>query len=277
MTLFILTIIPIVAVCQRHDNTTLLGYKGGSFSPPGDIFGISVLTFPDGKLQIEENFDLGMYFDATNSILSDSNGLLQMYTNGGDIGTVQWDIMQNGADLTDDGPGPNIWPQMALSLPKPGNGNRIILLYGDEEFFWPYGPDGIVWVVSNNLYAAEIDMSLNNGLGKVISRGQMVIEDTLSIGKFTATKHANGRDWWLLAHEQFSNRYHSLLIDPYGIHNMGSQTVGTPYDDGVGQACFSPDGAHYVIMDGVDFDTSNAVGCSINIYDFDRCTGMLFN
>jgi len=262
---------------QFHDNTILLGYYGGWITPPGDGLGISVLTFPDGRLNIKENEILTMYFGMTNAILSDSNGVLQMYTNGGDIGNSLWDNIEYGDTLTDDGPGPNIWPQFALALPKPGPGNRIVLLYGDEEYFSFTDPDTVLWIVSLNLYAAEIDMNLNNGLGKVISRGELVIEDTLALGKFTATKHANGRDWWILAHEKNSNTYHRLLLDPSGIHHAGTQTIGLPYTDGVGQACFSPNGEYYVIVDGVDFDTTTLVGCYINIYNFDRCTGLLSN
>ncbi|MBL7797706.1 MAG: PKD domain-containing protein [Saprospiraceae bacterium] len=203
--------------------------------------------------------------------------MLQMYTNGGDIGNVQWGNMENGETLTNDGPGPNIWPQFALALPKPGPSDRIVLLYGDEEYFSFTDPDTVLWIVSLNLYAAEIDMNLNNGLGEVISRGEVAIEDTLALGKFTATKHANGRDWWILAHKKNSNTYHRLLLDPSGIHHAGMQTIGLRYTDGVGQACFSPNGEYYVIVDGVDFDTTTSVGCYINIYNFDRCSGLLSN
>ncbi|MFN0016124.1 MAG: PKD domain-containing protein [Saprospiraceae bacterium] len=274
--LLLANILPICLFGQFHDNTTLLGYRGGQFSPPGDAFGISVLTFPDGKLLVQENLELGMYFDGTNAITSDSNGILQMYTNGGDIGNVQWGNMENGETLTNDGPGPNIWPQFALALPKPGPGNRIALLYGDEELFSFTDPDTILWIVSLNLYAAEIDMNLNNGLGKVISRGEVVIGDTLGIGKFTATKHANGRDWWILAHEHDTDRFYRLLLDPEGIHNLGRQSVGVPFLDGFGQACFSPNGEHYVRYEGIDYDTAGHGGF-FHFYDFDRCTGLLSN
>jgi len=262
---------------QFHDNTILLGYYGGWITPPGDGLGISVLTFPDGKLHIEENEVLTMYFDGTNAALSDSSGSVQMYSNGIWIGNSVWDTLENSEGLTNDGLLRSIWPQFALALPKPGPGNRIVLLYGDEKQYWFSEPDTALWIVSQNLYAAEIDMNLNNGLGKVISRGEVVIEDTLALGKFTAAKHANGRDWWILAHKKNSNTYHRLLLDPSGIHHAGTQTIGLPYTDGVGQACFSPNGAYYVIVDGVDFDTTTLVGCYINIYNFDRCSGLLSN
>jgi hypothetical protein len=272
-----LLLLPLGLLAQFHDNTTLLGYYGGWITPPNDKYGITMLTFPDGSLHMEENEELTMYFDATNAIISDSNGVLQFYTNGTDIGNTVWDTLENGETLVDDGAGPNIWPQLALALPRPGHAGRYLLLYGDEEMYRPFGPFGDLWITSGGLFAAEVDMTLNGGLGKVISRGQAVVEDTLSMGKFTACKHANGRDWWILAHENYTNRYYRMLLDPDGVHLVGLQTIGTPYQDGVGQACFSPNGEKYVVIDVVDFDTATVVGCTINVYDFDRCTGLLSN
>lgn len=109
----------------------------------------------------------------------------------------------------------------------------------------------------------------------MISRGQVVIDDTLSMGKFTATKHANGRDWWILAHEQNTNRFYRILLDLQGFHNLGSQMVGANAVDGFGQACFSPNGEHYLMYDGITFDST--IGSFLNLYDFDRCTGLLSN
>jgi hypothetical protein len=262
---------------QFHDYNTIIGYYGGWITPPGDKFGISHLTFPDGSLHIEENYDLVMYFDGTNASFSDSIGQLQLYSNGIWTGNAVWDSLENGDNLTDDGPLTNIWPQMALALPKPGAANHVMLFYGDEALYWPFGTNNELWICSQNLYIAEIDMNLNNGLGGVVARGQVVVDDTLSIGKFTACKHANGRDWWILAHEYNTNRYYRVLLDPSGAHLVGVQAIGSACPDGVGQACFAPNGEKYVVIDGIDFDTATTIGNLINIYDFDRCTGLLSN
>ena len=270
----LLCFLPLLASAQRHDNTTLLGYYGGFISPPGDNLGISVLSFPDGSLHVEENFELAMYFDVTNAPFSDSSGNLQCYTNGVNIMNALWDTIQNGETLTTDRPGAAIWPQFALALPKPGHSDRVVFLYGDEEIMYPFGPTGALWIVSHNLYAAEVDMTANQGAGEVLWKGQLVVEDTLALGKFTACRHANGRDWWILAHRHNSKKFHRILLDPQGLHNLGTQTVsGITMLDGVGQACFSPNGEHYLMYDGVTLDSS--VGNFINIFNFDRCSGTL--
>ncbi|MFN0035076.1 MAG: PKD domain-containing protein [Saprospiraceae bacterium] len=262
------------ALAQHHDNTTLLGYYGGWITPPDDDLGISVLTFPDGSLHLEQNFELTMYFDFTNAPFSDSSGNLLCYSNGVNLMNARWDTIQNGETLTTDRPLASIWPQLALALPKPGHSNQVVLLYGDEEIMYPFGPQGEAWIVSHNLYAAEIDMAKNQGAGEVVSKGELVVQDTLGMGKFTACKHANGRDWWILAHEQDSKSFYRILLDPQGLHNLGAQKVsGIQMIDGLGQACFSPNGEHYLMYDGVTFDST--IGGFLNIYDFDRCTGLL--
>lgn len=273
---FLVTVccLPMLVIAQRHDNTTLLGYYGGFISPPDDDLGISVLTFPDGSLQMEENFDLTMYFDFTNAPFSDSSGKLQCYSNGVNLMNAFWDTIQNGETLTTDRPLGSIWPQFALALPKPGHSDQVVLLYGDEEIMYPFGPQGELWIVSHNLYAAEIDMAANQGAGEVLSKGEIVVQDSLALGKFTACKHANGRDWWILAQKHNSKKFYRILLDPQGFHNMGTQIVsGVKMYDGMGQACFSPNGEHYVMYDGVTFDS--IIGEFLNIYRFNRCTGML--
>jgi hypothetical protein len=67
-----------IVFAQFHDNITLLGFYGGFLSPPGDIRGITQLSFPDGKLQVEENTELAMYFDGANASYSDSSGNLRL-------------------------------------------------------------------------------------------------------------------------------------------------------------------------------------------------------
>lgn len=265
---------------QMHDMHTLMGYLGGWQTPPGDKHGITVLSFPSGSLSITENTQLSMNFDLTNASYSDSSGVLKTYTNGIDIGNTQWNVMENGQKMISSTSVSDAahWSQIVLLLPKPGTKDRITVLYGQHENMWPFDPiTGDVWVTAHNLYWAEIDMSLNNGLGKVIARDQLIVEDTLDVGRFTATKHANGRDWWILAREYPTNRFYTLLLDPQGLHQTGKQTIGDTLEiNGGGQACFSPDGSKYIMDNGVDWDSTGA-GLIMYFYDFDRCTGLLSN
>ena len=116
----------------------------------------------------------------------------------------------------------------------------------------------------------SVDMEGFNGIGEVITKNEIILSDSLWLGKLTATKHANGRDWWVLYNEWMTNRFYTILVSPNGIDVLGTQTVGSNIIDGLGQAVFSPDGSKFAIV--------NSEGPTIiQIYDFDRCSGELSN
>ncbi|MBK6640365.1 MAG: hypothetical protein IPG39_03600 [Bacteroidetes bacterium] len=78
--------------------------------------------------------------------------------------------------------------------------------------------------------------------------------DTLTRGRLTTCKHANGRDWWLISHKYRSNIYYKFLITPDTILGPYTQQIGivTSNYDGFGSARFSPDGSKYVWMENRD-------------------------
>jgi hypothetical protein len=53
----------------------------------------------------------------------------------------------------------------------------------------------------------------------------------------------------------------------------GQQTVDFPVHDGLGQSCFSPDGRFFVTYNAI----SSTVGAWLDVFDFDRCEGLLSN
>jgi PKD domain len=118
---------------------------------------------------------------------------------------------------------------------------------------------------------AIIDQTGNNGLGAVIEKNILLVSDTLANAGLTATKHANGRDWWIVVPEIVSNRYHTLLITQDTIFQLFSQPIGVvwpPFTDITSQAVFLNDGSKYLRF-------SDEVG--LQIFDFDRCSGLFSN
>lgn len=91
-------------------------------------------------------------------------------------------------------------------------------------------------------------MSFNNGNGEVVLKNQIIINDTLPLGQIVACKHANGRDWWIVAQEININGYYVMLLSPAGIILNSHQYIGTR-DFSSGQAAFSPDGSTYASYD----------------------------
>ncbi|MCF8245153.1 MAG: PKD domain-containing protein [Saprospiraceae bacterium] len=124
------------------------------------------------------------------------------------------------------------------------------------------------------LFYSIIDINLNNGLGEVIEKDVEIIADTLAVGKLTACKHANGRDWWILVPEndKSNNGIYKLLLTPDGISVVEKEEIPAQLYNvsSVGNAIFTPDGSKYIRQD-IRFDPWNVV----TIYDFNRCTGGL--
>lgn len=252
----------------KRDHIWLFGYDSGYGFP----YGVSALDFNESLFDIyEENSP--MNFSETNASFCDNEGNLLCYTNGIYIANANHEPMENGDGLN---PGPCteqwkehglILPQGALFLPYPEHDSLIILLHGYKEFN-PF------FIAITSLYFSIININENNGLGIVSSKNIEIISDTLDYGKITATRHGNGRDWWVVLPEYDSNRIYVLLISPKGVNLFTIQEIGTPIESGLGQAVFSPDGSKYVRVNLVG---GSGVADLLDIYDFDRCTGLFSN
>ena len=258
-----------ISSAQDHDNVWLMGDQGGSYSANDTTFGITMLRFPNGDIQTENNQQIEMWFSVTNTSISNIKGDLLFYFNGIYIEDASYQTMENGEELNEFKLTGYDLPQGGLILPLP-NDSQIYYLFHSEEGHVKipdWGPEVV------GLYYSIIDMEKNNGLGGVVLKKEPLIIDTLEYGKITATKHANGRDWWLLMNESHTNRFYQILFDKDGVQVVGNQEIGMDNVEGLGQAVFSPDGNYYVMFNTVDLQ----LGQFIEIYDFDRCTGNLSN
>ena len=238
---------------QQHDNIW--------------IFGKSIFDFSSGELVITDNQDIEMDMADANTSFSDKDGNLLYYTNGIYIEDHSFNIMENGTDLHEWSSIGLTIPQGVLALPMPENEQQSILLNVEKGYI----PGWSLEVIG--LYYSIIDHNGNNGLGEVIEKLEPLIIDTLEYGKLTATKHANGRDWWIVINESHTNRFYKILLDDTGINIYNTQIVGMPNTEGAGQAKFSPDGSNFVMYSNIN----QTIGQFVEIYDFDRCTGDLSN
>ena len=238
-----------------------LGYDSDA-GPPG---GISHFDFISGNPVITYD-SLGMEFRHTHANISDSAGNLLFYTNGVYIADATNDTMMNGSGINPGAysvfvPDGHLIPQGALIIKKPGNNNLYYLFHNTADNY----PNGI-GSYAYQLYLTIIDMSLNNGLGAVTQKNFPIITDTLNLGKITACRHANGRDWWVVCHRLNSNMYYKLLVTPYGLPTVSSQNIGSVRQWDAGNAKFSPDGSKFAYYHR-----------GLDIMDFDRCTGQFSN
>ncbi|MBS1546299.1 MAG: hypothetical protein JST38_14050 [Bacteroidetes bacterium] len=221
--------------------------------------------------QVITTVDRDMNYFRTVANITDSLGNLLFSTNGVRIADATGNTMQNGdslnpswytADLSAPPDGLLI-PQACLILPKPDAPGIFYLFHSTL--------DDIPYAAAHHLYLTTIDMSLNGGLGGVVSKNQVLFDDTLNEGRITAVRHANGRDWWLFCHKDFTNVYHRLLVTPAGVEVNGTQSIGIVRGWDIGSVCFSPDGSRFAYI-------ANSGGlCRIDLFDFDRCTGLFSN
>jgi len=184
--------------------------------------------------------------------------------------------MDNGQGLN---PGPHadqwqdygyILDQGAMALPWPEHDSLFLLLHMDKQLT----PNQNSFQ-SAHFYYTLINMNRNNGLGAVIEKNQAFITDFLHKGKVVSTRHANGRDWWLLIRRYGTNTYHRILVTPIGLINKGLEVEGQPIpSNSIGQATFSFDGTKFAnvhLTGGIGNPTY------VSIYDFNRCSGELSN
>lgn len=254
---------------NKHDYNWVfpnLQLGGNHLSFNGDTLQISALGTTEGRTR------------TALACMSDKEGNLLFYTNNCTIFNKNHEIMENGEGLNPGviqtywcsvNPFANPYNQSVIVIPKPGKDSSYLVFHVDSEVFNFGGPGGS-FVTPKHLLMTEIDMSANNGLGKVLVKNSIVIEDTLAGVKLTAVRHANGRDWWLTIPEYKSNCYYPVLITPHGNFVGSKQCLGyvwNKYDES-GGALFTNSGNKYIRSNDIN---------GFNIFDFDRCEGSLAN
>jgi len=105
-----------------------------------------------------------------------------------------------------------------------------------------------------------------------MSKNNILIQDTMIPGNITACKHANGRDWWVIVQKDNSNLFYKFLILSNAILGPYTQSIGTPRSTTGGMSVFSPNGKKYAMVHA-EYQSMGG----LDIFDFDRCTGILSN
>lgn len=269
----LLSVLGITCRAQKNDYIWLSGYGSevGYDSATHRLFGTSVLDF--NYTPIDVNYDtIKMNFDGTNSSYCDDNGNLILYTNGIYIANRLDEKIKN-SDSLNAGVYLYVWnPAMQERGYRLYQGSLIINFTLSDKYylFHSYRDTLSNWVFTcKNLLYTTIDMSLEGGHGEVVEKNKILINDTLG-WELAATKHANGRDWWLLMQKRNTNCYYRVLITSNGINVLPDRTCGgiSVSSSKIGGACFSPDGSKYVYL---------SVFGGASVFDFDRCSGMLSN
>lgn len=250
---------------QYHDNHWIFGYYGGGQYPESDSFGLSILSFLEGELKIEKNPDSDIFFNGAGTAYSNTSGDLQCYSNAMEIRNKN-DIRMINDILGSEEEWPTaISPQTILFLPGWDNEDTVYL-FRAKTIHLP------TTTVVSEIQLSTINLKLSNGRGVVLKKNIPILIDSLTVSPLTATRHANGRDWWMLFPEEGSNRVYTVLFSPQGAAVVDTQTVDFAFKNGVGGSKFTPDGTKFIRF--YVHDTFYGPH-HIDILDFDRCTGQL--
>jgi hypothetical protein len=256
---------------QKNDYIWLTGYdSSNTFDTTCQCwFGITKFDFNQSPMLITHD-SLGINFYRSNSIVSDSNGNLVLYSNGVQVRNTHDVILNNGDSL---GWGPlfsywnptiyytgMVYSQSLITLPNPRKQNIYDLFYVYIDTL------SSVRLSFTKLLHSRIDMSASGGRGSVITKDEVILQKDIDI-TISAVKHGNGRDWWLCTNQTQSNCHDLLLYTGDDSMKITKQCIGVTSPLGDAHSCrFSQDGNVYV--------TTNDSG-QVDIFNFDRCNGTL--
>jgi hypothetical protein len=170
------------------------------------------------------------------------------------------------------------------SIPCWINGNNNFLILPKSDGSRIYYIFTIGWEIDANSGGAcspyvcpslqyhVIDMNLNQGNGGVVESHQNLIDSLTLTAKICAIKKADGKGWWIVAHQDLSDKFIVVPFDqgifsPPIFQSIGPfSNVPTINYDAVGEICVSASGDKIVMVQS---------GGDICLFDFDRCAGTL--
>ena len=185
------------------------------------------IDFNDCSLDLAEPGNLPN--SIASSSICDSLGNLLFYTDGDVIFDRNHDTMPNGYDLAN-----GAKPAEIITIKKP--------LDKDIYYIFPVDP----LESGNGLSLSIVDMKLNGGLGDVVSKNIKLFHPVTA--KLAATRHSNGFETWLIAHEWGSNKFLAFKISPTGVNTVPVVSpIGLVLDgnerNAYGYMSISPDGS----------------------------------
>ncbi|MBK8296842.1 MAG: hypothetical protein IPK91_06100 [Saprospiraceae bacterium] len=268
--LFFVSFLSIHSNAQKHDFKWLLGYSFAD-NPLDTGFGSSFIDFdtPSGNPLLYESKYKLIDFQISSANICDSKGVYQFACNGGFVEGPNDKLMENSDNLSEGLMYPLLGTsssQAILILPNPISTNQYFLFHKDLTYIDNYG------LANSELYYSLIDMNKNNGNGKMVVRKQSLLKDTLDDACLTAVRHANGRDWWVIASEDTKISYYIYLVTSNQVKLIRKQEFAGFKSSGEGgQSTFSNDGNYFVSS-----SVNHLFGhCNVFLSKFDRCIGQI--
>jgi PKD domain len=261
---------PAILEGQKEADQWWIGYYDYGQAPGNSIINVD---FSGDSPLFSTDYSADIFLIGTNASICTKDGEIIMTTNGMQLysnlfGSIidtmaygyYWDYYA--------GSRPFGFPRFnaALILPLPnGLDNQYSVLYHDAEL-----------EVETSFQFTEILESRialdHTGFPSVVYQDSVIAPyHEFYHPAISATKHANGRDWWIIIFERSSDKYHRYLLDPEGIQYKGIDSVSQFIESGLAFQNFSPSGNLYIRYDAITFDE----GQYVSIFSFDRCEGKM--
>jgi gliding motility-associated-like protein len=238
-TLFLLLFFQI-SLAQSPAGIWYFGKKAGiSFNS-----GTNPIALDNGQLETPEGC----------ATLCDNSGNLLFYTDGIKVWNKNHLVMPNGNGLKGD---PSS-TQSAVIVPKP-NFPNVFYVFTVDELGKP-----------NGLNYSIIDLTLDNGLGDISSKNNQLATPCLE--KITVVQHANGNDFWVIAHRYNSNQFTCYLLTASGVNpaiiSSAGTSIGNDTQRTLGYMKSSPNGEFVACA-------NSGIGSEMQLFKFNNLTGQL--
>lgn len=249
-----------LSAAQKYDYVWITGYTSSTI-PDTSNFGTTFLDFNHKPVKVTRKW-ASITFDKSNTTLSDKSGNLIFSTNAKKVIGKDLKAVKNGDTML-------IYKdfkyglrseQGLIALPMPNDSNKFYIIYGNRLLKHTYP-----------VYYSIFNSQLGSN-GELEKKNEKLIKDSIGVGRITAVKHGNGKDWWVHLRKE-DNNHIWLRLTNENLKETHRQIIGSNLINGLGQSVFSPDGKIYVECNSV----SKSTGEDIDIYDFDRCEGLLYN
>ncbi|MEO6131148.1 MAG: PKD domain-containing protein [Saprospiraceae bacterium] len=263
-----------LAVSQKEGDQWTIGY----YSLGSPNYSVMNLDFSKSALEIEFLFNEQMQMGETSSNICSANGNAIIWTNGMQI------FGRNGITISDtiafeENPfgywnyfyssdyGPLGFPQHdgALILPVPDGENLYSVIYHIKE------PHPLWGFALTKFLEARVRINLDSTFTLMYKDSLIEPYHQWFTGPILATRHANGRDWWIITMETNGSGYFTNVLDPNGIRFDHQGTLGMEIKFGLDLASFSFHGNYMARTDAI----SPNEGGYVTLFSFDRCTGDL--
>ncbi len=233
-------------------------------------------NFNKDPMELEYTIDRVWDFEGTNSSICDKNGNLLFYSNGMAIFDSTHQIMEGGDSINYG----DLWE--IFSEYTPDGKKRYGGFKAEQGLIFLSNPEKeneMIYIATRGNYKKQIFDGVTYGNieikeNRLNSKNIILLDEIVKDGGITATRHENGRDWWLIIESDDNTTYYIYCINAEGIKLVHKQ-IGYKSLKGYssGNNMFSLQGDKYVSISSIFNERRNL----ITLFDFDRSTGILSN